>query len=118
MKAQIAKKWIKALRSGEYKKTNKYLRTKRGFCVLGVLCDLYAKQHNIQWNFYSKGKFYTLLDSWWCLPTEVVLWGNMLNKYGIFLNEENKKIALDKENDKGKSFLQLADLIEKNIERL
>ena len=34
------KKWIAALRSGDYPQTFKRLRDKQGFCCLGVACDL------------------------------------------------------------------------------
>lgn len=38
-----AKKWVEALRSGEYKQTRSYLSTKDGYCCLGVACDLAVK---------------------------------------------------------------------------
>ena len=34
------KKWIKALRSGEYKQSTKRLQTDRGYCCLGVACKV------------------------------------------------------------------------------
>ena len=37
--------WIKALRSGEYKQTKECLNDGVGYCCLGVLCDIYQKQH-------------------------------------------------------------------------
>ncbi len=46
MKKDIAKKWIKALRSGKYKQGRDKLRTKNNeFCCLGVLCNLHAQAH-------------------------------------------------------------------------
>jgi len=42
MKKQIAKLWIKALRSGKYKQGQTVLRNEKDeYCCLGVLCDLY-----------------------------------------------------------------------------
>lgn len=38
------KKWVKALRSGEYKQTNYTLQDKRGFCCLGVACKLFVPE--------------------------------------------------------------------------
>jgi hypothetical protein len=47
MKKEIAYKWADALRSGIYKQEKKYLSSFWGFCVLGVLCDLYRIKKNI-----------------------------------------------------------------------
>jgi len=46
MNPEIKAKWLDALRSGEYKQTRYRMKTGEGFCCLGVLCDLYAKEHN------------------------------------------------------------------------
>lgn len=47
MKKEIAKKWVKALRSGKYKQGKRALKveTKKGVqhCCLGVLCELYQQ---------------------------------------------------------------------------
>lgn len=40
MKAVWKKRWLKALRSGEYKQGVGYLKNGDEFCCLGVLCDL------------------------------------------------------------------------------
>ena len=50
MKAEIAKKWVKALRSGRYQQGKQALKvkSKRGItrhCCLGVLCELYQNAH-------------------------------------------------------------------------
>lgn len=56
MKQEVAEKWVEALRSGEYEQTNEKLRAvidtnpgglklSRGFCCLGVLCNLFAAEH-------------------------------------------------------------------------
>lgn len=39
--ADLARRWVKALRSGEYKQATGGLRSEAGgFCCLGVLCDV------------------------------------------------------------------------------
>lgn len=39
------KKWLEALRSGEYQQGKRKLFTEEGnFCCLGVACDMYAKE--------------------------------------------------------------------------
>jgi hypothetical protein len=37
--------WLAALRSDEYAQTTGTLHDSEGFCCLGVLCDLYKKEH-------------------------------------------------------------------------
>lgn len=51
MKKSIMKKWVAALRSGEYKQTTRKLRgdtfsgKNDGFCCLGVLCNIHAQEN-------------------------------------------------------------------------
>lgn len=40
MDQKIKRKWVEALRSGNYKQVKQKLRTSEGFCCLGVLCDV------------------------------------------------------------------------------
>jgi hypothetical protein len=46
MNPEVKAKWLAALRSGEYSQTADKLRDtgSGGYCCLGVLCDLYAKE--------------------------------------------------------------------------
>jgi hypothetical protein len=44
MNKAIKRRWVKALRSGEYKQTKGALRADSGYCCLGVLCDLAEKE--------------------------------------------------------------------------
>lgn len=57
MKASIKKKWVAALRSGEYEQGKFKLRREEtrtiktySYCCLGVLCDLYRKEKKIPWS--------------------------------------------------------------------
>jgi hypothetical protein len=45
MKRSIARKWAKALESGEYKQCTGKMRKGDKFCALGVLCNLHAQEH-------------------------------------------------------------------------
>jgi hypothetical protein len=47
MNPEVKAKWVAALRSGEYEQGVEALKAGDAFCCLGVLCDLYAKQHNV-----------------------------------------------------------------------
>lgn len=44
MNKDIVRKWIIALRSGDYAQTRYVHREGDNFCVMGVLCDLHAKE--------------------------------------------------------------------------
>lgn len=50
-----AKKWVQALRSGEYKQGKDALRDNDKFCCLGVACEVYKKEnpdfiyHSFDW---------------------------------------------------------------------
>lgn len=57
MNAEVKEKWLAALRSGEYKPAVAFMRHsdttganpyQHRFCCLGVLCDLYAKEHGMK----------------------------------------------------------------------
>lgn len=37
-------KWVKALRSGKYKQSKMELQTPKGYCCLGVACDIFIKK--------------------------------------------------------------------------
>jgi len=55
MKRSVARKWVKALESGEYRQVKGALKDKVGnkkcgYCCLGVLCDIYSEET-------GKGKF-------------------------------------------------------------
>lgn len=39
-KVKLARKWIKALRSGKYEQGNGHLLNKGKYCCLGVLCEI------------------------------------------------------------------------------
>lgn len=43
MDAQLKQRWIDALTSGEYRQTQDHLKDGNGYCCLGVLCDLVAR---------------------------------------------------------------------------
>lgn len=53
MRQDIAIKWAEALESGEYPQTKLCLRDDAGFCCLGVLTDLYIKEHSMIWKSES-----------------------------------------------------------------
>jgi len=53
MNPEIKAKWVAALRSGEYRQTDRGVLNdgEGGWCCLGVLCDLYAKDVGDEWEW-------------------------------------------------------------------
>lgn len=135
MRKEIAKKWIKALRSGKYKQGQDYLKqyNSKGeprHCCLGVLCELYnnTMKKNHKKTLYTKDIDHhdikvTLFDTYdGVLPTVVKKWAGMSDVVGNFSVIEKdgsfKDYSLTEMNDAGKKFGTIADMIEKNMENI
>ena len=105
MNKEVIKRWIKALRSGDYVQNQGCLRKHNTFCVLGVICDLHAKEFGNEWKprtepFTVPGvKKY--LGTALYLPEEVASW---------FMMHGYRELGIM--NDSGSSFNELADYIE------
>lgn len=119
---------MEALRSGEYKQTGGVLRDERGFCCLGVLCELYAKENNLKWEedifsydgskrlvFRLKGT-----DVKTHLPYHVTVWAGLVDDSGTPMTSPLVKlegrifpVSLAGLNDGGATFTEIADVIEK-----
>ena len=127
MKREIAKKWIKALRSGKYQQGSDRLRGDGDqFCCLGVLCNLHAQAHpEIAATQLNPGVYLREAE---VLPRAVMQWAGMTSKNGSIVDEDGRarKIFVDgmgywdltEINDAGESFSEIADVIEENWERL
>ena len=116
MNEQIKKEWLEALRSKEYQQGTHVLKSGvNNFCCLGVLCDLHRKKHEgNEWEYRDGSSFYFCERQ--VLPVDVIKWA--------YLNDENPTIAgFEKEgfsslaelNDNGKSFEEIADVIENQL---
>jgi len=126
MKKNIKKKWLKALRSGEYKQTTGQLRAddhegNASFCCLGVLCNLHAQAHpEIAAKETDPD---TYLGSYGALPLAVVQWAGLdknvmdrdddgeLNIIVTYRRKETNLIKLN--DDEGLSFNKIANVIER-----
>lgn len=126
MKKEIKEKWITALRSGEYRQTDGSLCNNGGYCCLGVLCDLYAKEKGIVWTDKTDNipvrQEKKLLGHSALLPAEVVEWAgftkdeigrrgmihgtNVKTKTGDFLSTLNDNRTL---------FTEIAEIIEQDF---
>jgi hypothetical protein len=119
MNKNIMKKWVKALRSGKYRKTTGDLckvaqNGNKSYCCLGVLTDLYNKE-NKRCPVETVGE--KDLSHW------VMDWSGMHSSFGsLKYGYSDKTItSLSELNDCNKakrSFKRMADIIEKNWEQL
>ena len=127
MNPEVKQKWIGALRSGKYEQGSEKLRSVSGYCCLGVLCDLYAQEHNVEWEFRGNEETNLQPQDYWYfgdqsefLPESVMEWAE-LNLYNPLLRVEDndEMFEVNEEvstlNDEGYSFSTIADLIEAQL---
>lgn len=123
MNKQIKQMWINALRGNEYKQTQSYLRDKRGYCCLGVLCDIYRKQsidRNVGWDMLEQD-YYTFTypervgEAAITLPNIVKDWAEVYSVNPIIKLDDRTVTTLAELNDGGKDFKQIADIIDKYL---
>ena len=129
MKRKIAKKWVEALRSGQYVQGKESLcqqdgASKETFCCLGVLCDLYAREVNDGSGFLddvapASGNYLFRIGMTGSvdetiLPNEVMSWSGMQSDNG----ESGEGDCLAQRNDKGQTFEEIANKIENSVREL
>jgi hypothetical protein len=121
MEENIKKEWLAALRSGKYEQSTGRLRDDKGYCCLGVLCDIYIKaqkNEDIKWFEGFTDNFLVDIDGdreEVSLPDKVRSWAGLTTDIGRFTSEDGKTNNLAHLNDNGYSFNQIADLIEKHF---
>lgn len=113
MKKAIMEKWVKALRSGKYRQTKSGLHKKGGgYCCLGVLCDLYAKEKKLKKPWFSSPEsapnFLSFQGANGYPPLEVQEWAGLETHCGELPSGE----TLAGMNDDGKRFTTIAKTIE------
>jgi hypothetical protein len=135
LKPAVKTKWVKALRSGKYKQTQGCLAAQTEnqkvprFCCLGVLTDLYAKEHGLQW-YRPEGVEELYLDEEKStLPAAVQKWAGIATcDPAVFIpkpivdydkdlsNYSGYKRELSELNDdEGLSFKKIATLIDNSL---
>jgi hypothetical protein len=101
--------WVAALRHGCYRQGREQLRVGRRFCCLGVACD----QHDPRgWRQQSTGAW-SYLCEWSELPRGIADDYHLRTtdgRYGL----RTESLAAD--NDRGRSFAEIADFIERELE--
>lgn len=130
MKKNIAEKWVKALRSKRYKQGRGALKYKTGksirHCCLGVLCELYQKEHKrklptvidkdlFNLDIPKRSKVTTFDSEYGDLPEKARRWAGMKSEDGYIKSTGECLTAI---NDDGSNFNKIAEIIEKNMKEL
>ncbi len=117
MRHDVKQKWIEALRSGKYEQGKEQLRVGNTYCCLGVLCDLYGREHNIGWKSDN-----TFQGDLMALPNEVMKWAGLKSEHcevilPLTINVPSKLSKLYRAksltamNDGGYTFEEIANTI-------
>lgn len=121
MDKEIKKEWIEALGSGGYEQGRNQLaeRTLNGdmkYCCLGVLCEIAVKHGIIKKEvLFGSMVIYGPDDDFGtvgALPNQVVAWARTPDANPYI---EDMQISLTGLNDSGRSFEQIADIIERAL---
>lgn len=117
MYAEPKKLWMAALRGGKYPQTKGSLHDDKGYCCLGVLCEVAIEQGiDIQRGETSVIEgikpAQTYDNEAGILPLKVMEWAGIADGYGIYRDSNNERETLVNLNDSGESFTSIADTIE------
>ena len=135
LRPEVKKRWLKALRSGKYEQTTGTLcepdskGKPQAYCCLGVLCDIHRqsrRQKGDKWEEYDSSALrYHGADG--LLPEKVINWAFTSSTIaGLEAEGEDPKSVLEdidipkagslaELNDEGKSFKEIATVIEKHL---
>ena len=119
MKKEIADKWIAALESGKYEQGLGALNSGGQFCCLGVLCEVLEIFSRPIVNHYGDVCFaYGAEAHDEVLPNEALILSGIKTRNGT-IKFVSKWLDLTELNDeRGRSFKQIAAYIRRNWERL
>lgn len=145
MKKEIAKKWVRALRSKKYRQAKGVLKTKTksgavSHCCLGVLCELYqqarkkVKKPLLETDDFSArhadmdlpktNRVFEFAGDATVLPPPVLRWAGVEDDTGSFRRdfklEYRDKVytGLAELNDAGCRFSAIADIVEQYPEKI
>lgn len=124
MDKNTKRRWLEALRGGEYNQTQECLKDSNGFCCLGVLADVeMVKNGSSTWEENDLNHLFMLV-----VDEENEIYEDcylpLTHHFGLKdrgllpVADENYKsleTELMKMNDSGLSFAEIADWIEKNV---
>lgn len=119
MNQDVKRKWVRALKSGKFEQTVEALKDNEGYCCLGVLCELYQKEHpqtSFKWTWYEDRYHFGKEQSY--LPKAVQKWAGlkdsdpfiMFDDYGLGVTK-----ASDANDHDEMTFEEIAEAIKKNL---
>jgi hypothetical protein len=115
MNREIARRWTDRLRNRDIPQGAGCLGMPHGRrCCLGVLCDIAVEDDVIDPPRTESLWSFTYAGAHGSLPTQVTAWAGMLTREGIY----DADCSLMADNDNGKTFLELADIIDAHWEDL
>lgn len=116
MNADVKEKWLAALRSGEFKQGKERLKNGDTYCCLGVLTELYRREHGGVWT--DEDDFATSTSgrgqSKALPPLSVQWWAELDDTNPIVLTPTGPEPVASL-NDQGSTFSEIADLIEESL---
>ena len=114
MKEDVKDKWISELEGDNHQQGKDFLNKYGKKCCLGVLTDIYIKEHNLEWKHYDAAKkdLLTFDDEGWLLPARVCHWAGLKETNPYILSMGDTLSGL---NDSGKTFKEIAQLIKLNL---
>lgn len=122
MYTHIKERWIAALRSGDYPQGREELRSSEGYCCLGVLCDLHAKDTGASWSMDDDYGCYEYNGTSNYITDDVAVWAG-LTASDCLLRRPNGEYdvivrhlpATTMNDDMGLGFREIADEIEQHL---
>lgn len=126
MNPDIKKRWLEALRSGEYEQGREALCSDGKYCCLGVLSDLAVEDGIAKWQApqnYSYSNDYSIAGESAFLTDSIALWAGLSSVEPSVIFEGQEK-CLHELNDgdfatnckrEPLNFNELADLIEEQL---
>lgn len=112
MNPEVKQKWVDALRSGKYNQIKTNLKSKIGFCALGVLVDLFLLEKNLDWKLYIDHSEFNGNDSH--LHNRVITWNDIVTWANVDNNFDVYTVSC-MNDDRQKTFHEIADYIEENL---
>jgi hypothetical protein len=124
MNKDIKALWIAALRSGEYEQGEGALRQEfvdigeSLYCCLGVLCDLYAKsvENSPAWTSGDASEHIRRYGGRESYPPYFVMeWAGLDSEEGAYTRNDGGWSSLAELNDRGRTFEEIASIIERKF---
>jgi hypothetical protein len=124
MNQQIKQKWVDALTNRKYEQqTDGVLQDCNGWCCLGVLCDIYAKEKGITWEISCQPNGTdSIHGETELLPKEVVEWAEFksdetnVTKTDVIVNYIGRENSISVLNDSYElPFEEIASLIQEQL---